>query len=550
VILRWLVLVIFVAHAAEPGYVDPKLCRGCHTTIYDSYARTGMARTFAPVSGVPPLDRFVHEPSRRIYRIVGRTLQRTDAGNANLLEKRIDFAIGSGSHSRTFVHRASDGRLLELPVSWYAEEGGVWAMSPGYDRADHSDFRREVTESCLFCHNGYPSAANAGLASGIDCQRCHGPGEAHASGRGPIVNPAKLPAARRLEVCLQCHLESASRTLPDAVRRFGRTTFSYRPGEPLAAYQVNFDFQHSAEDERLTVNNSAYGLMRSRCFLASADRLTCTSCHDPHRPGTPDVTATCRGCHASAHTASTARCAGCHMPKRRTEDAVHVWMTDHRIRKRPPTVETGFIAERHERQTGPVRLLYPATLSTSVEDNLYVAIVTVRSSANVRADIPKVEAAIRAASPTAPEPYVVLADAWRTAGEPRRALGAYRQALDHGGGGAHVYVAMGELLLQADRAAEAIPLLETALGRGSRDVPMRNTLAVLYGSENRFSEAERLLEEALHINSDEPLTWLNVGVVRQALGQKERAKAAYREAIRLQPDFTRARQYLEALSKN
>jgi len=168
----------------------------------------------------------------------------------------------------------------------------------------------------------------------------------------------------------------------------------------------------------------------------------------------------------------------------------------------------------------------------------------------VRADFPKVEAAIRAASPTAPEPYVVLADAWRTAGEPRRALGAYRQALDHGGGGAHVYVAMGELLLQADRAAEAIPLLETALGRGSRDVPMRNTLAVLYGSENRFSEAERLLEEALHINSDEPLTWLNVGVVRQALGQKERAKAAYREAIRLQPDFTRARQYLEALSKN
>jgi Tfp pilus assembly protein PilF len=238
------------------------------------------------------------------------------------------------------------------------------------------------------------------------------------------------------------------------------------------------------------------------------------------------------------------------MPQRRAEVAVHVLMTDHLIRKTPSTIETGPVAERHGRQTGPVKLLYPPTLSTSAEDNLYVAIGTVRSSANVRADIPKLEAAIRAANPMAPEPYVVLADAWRTAGEPRRAVAVYRQALDHGAGQSQVYVALGELLLQVNRAAEAIRLLQAALGGGSRDVPMRNTLAVLYGSENRFSDAERLLEEAVQINPDEPLTWSNLGVARQALGQKERAEAAYREAVRLEPDFTRARQYLEGVSKN
>ena len=66
----------------------------------------------------------------------------------------------------------------------------------------------------------------------------------------------------------------------------------------------------------------------------------------------------------------------------------------------------------------------------------------------------------------------------------------------------------------------------------------------------RRSDAARLLEEALQLNPDEPLTWLNAGVAWQAMGQRNRAEAAYREAIRLQPEFTRARQYLKALLEN
>src|SRR3954451_8660967 len=267
---------VAVACAAETGYVNTAVCRPCHTAIYDSYSRTGMARTFRAATAVPPLDGFVHAPSQRNYRTVegggGVRLRRTGIGGGNLLERRIDFAIGSGTHSSTYVHRTPGGRLIELPVSWYSADGGHWAMSPGYDRPDHSDFRREVTDSCLFCHNGYPSEANGGLAQGIDCQRCHGPGEDHVQRKGAILNPAKLPAQRRMEVCLQCHLESASRTLPDAVRRFGRSTFSYRPSEPLASWQLYFDFVRSADDDRITVNNSAYGLMRSKCFLNSGGR--------------------------------------------------------------------------------------------------------------------------------------------------------------------------------------------------------------------------------------------------------------------------------------
>ena len=64
-------------------------------------------------------------------------------------------------------------------------------------------------------------------------------------------------------------------------------------------------------------------------------------------------------------------------------------------------------------------------------------------------------------------------------------------------------------------------LLESALRDGSRDVAIRNTLAVLYSSRNRFPDAARLLEEALQLNPDEPLTWLNAGSCLAGDGTKE-----------------------------
>ena len=143
----------------------------------------------------------------------------------NVVEKSADYVIGSGNHARNYVHRTAEGTFVELPVSWYSEKGGYWAMSPGYDRSGQPDFSRNISTDCMFCHNAYPApkqrpssavmvALGERMPEGIDCQRCHGPGQAHvdAAGSGKatpeairktILNPARLSRDRQLEDCMQ-----------------------------------------------------------------------------------------------------------------------------------------------------------------------------------------------------------------------------------------------------------------------------------------------------------------------------------------------------------
>src|SRR5262249_43502735 len=131
----------------------------------------------------------------------------------------------------------------------------------------------------------------AKLPEGIDCQRCHGPGADHVRKaeegampeeiRKAIVNPARLNPEREMEVCMQCHLETTSFRLPNAIVRYERGPFSYKPGEPLPDFMLHFD-KLSAADDRFEIAGAAYRLRQSKCFLKSAAALRCTTCHNPH----------------------------------------------------------------------------------------------------------------------------------------------------------------------------------------------------------------------------------------------------------------------------
>jgi hypothetical protein len=63
--------------------------------------------------------------------------------------------MGSGNQVRTYLHRTDRGAPIELPLAWYAENGGTWAMNPGHDR-DYALSPRAVAYECMFCHNAYP----------------------------------------------------------------------------------------------------------------------------------------------------------------------------------------------------------------------------------------------------------------------------------------------------------------------------------------------------------------------------------------------------------
>ena len=264
-------------------------------------------------------------------------------------------------------------------------------MNPGFNIAQPMT-RRKVAYECMFCHNAYPAtppvahrdlSANpiytGALPEGIDCLRCHGPAggaAAHihaaetnapiAQIRGAILNPARLEAARSMQVCEQCQLETTSRPLPDRIRHFDRDPFSYTPDQPLTSFNAYFDQDPAkGRTDRFEIVSAPYRLRQSRCFLQSGGALTCQTCHNPHDLHKGPESATfyaeiCLKCHAPALKAKIVQrqhptsndCVSCHMPTRRTEDVVHASMTDHLIQRRPAPADV-LLAPRLEVTSTP-----------------------------------------------------------------------------------------------------------------------------------------------------------------------------------------------------
>lgn len=553
-----------------------RACAPCHREIWQGYRQTGMGRSFSlpTAENVGPLNRgstYFHAPSDSWFSLFlrdGKYFQRRHQIDStgkpiNLLEKRIDYVMGSGNHARTFLHRTPADTLIELPLGWYAEQGGYWAMNPGYDRPDHEGFRRGITYDCMFCHNAYPSipAAKATgsrypseLPMGIDCARCHGDGRRHieTAGAAPILNPARLTPQRQLDLCMSCHLESTSFHLPNAMLRRERGPFSFRPGEPLSDFILNFDHATgSGHENKFEIVSAAYRLRRSACFLKSNDKLLCTTCHNPHRaPRGAEAAAqynqACLKCHggkiAAADHSRDADCVQCHMPKRRTEDVIHAVMTDHFIERRPSTAGLiGPIVEKREDYRGRVVPYYPAKLETPL-DRLYLAAAQVKQKSNLTVGIAQLTRAIAAQAPARAEWYVDLGDALDSAGRLPEAVRWYREALRREPS-AETWLKLGAALRRVGGSAfnrkEALKALNKATELAPENAIAWHELALAHRDLGQMKDAEAALAKALERDPELPEAHNNLGVLRAA-SSPAAAEASWREAIRIKPDYADA----------
>ncbi|HVW12010.1 MAG TPA: tetratricopeptide repeat protein [Bryobacteraceae bacterium] len=597
---------------APNRYVDPALCAQCHADIAATYAKTGMGRSFYKPTAATAADTtahpYYHATSDTYIEMIernGKFFQRRwtkdfNGRETNIDEKQVDYVMGSGNHGRTYLHVTSRGTMEQLPLGWYADNGGYWAMTPGFDRPDYPGSTRVITYECVFCHDGYPTIPKGHdevgatpvfsqpLPEGIDCQRCHGPGGQHVEAaskpgaaaaeiRASIINPKKLSGARELEVCMQCHLETSTQTLPHDLRKFDRGPFSYQPGQPLGDFRLTFD-RAGGMGDRFEVAHGAYRMRESQCFLKSEGKLRCTTCHDPHNiPRGEQATAhynqVCQTCHGTAakpaafeampasppHSA-TANCVSCHMPKRRTDDAVYIVMTDHFIRARQPARDlTAPKRETPESETPPYRgevvPYYPKNMASSTtpaarkpeEAELYGAVSQIVEHSNMSGGVPLLENLVEKYKPADADFYADLADGLTAVGNTAKGLQYYEEAAQHAPDSELILRRLGSAQMDAGQLPRAEATLRRVTTLAPNDGGAWGMLAQVVLREGRAAEAKQMFERSIAIDPEVPEIHISMGSLLLAGGDGAGAEKEYREALRIQPNLPQAHMNLASV---
>jgi tetratricopeptide (TPR) repeat protein len=231
------------------------------------------------------------------------------------------------------------------------------------------------------------------------------------------------------------------------------------------------------------------------------------------------------------------------MPQRRTEDVVRVVMTDHKIQRKP---SLGLLTPRQEvaetdanAYQGPVTPYYPP----NPEDEMANAVAQVRAGSNLREGLSKL-AALRS---DRAEFYYELAEAHWKMRDAAGAFAAYESCLERNATFLPCLRAYGMALSSVGDAAKGAAVLERALAVAPRDARASHDLGLNLLGQGRAAEAVTHLRAASESDPDVAETHNALASALYETGDVAGAEREFREAIRVEPTYTMARQNLARL---
>ncbi|MGH9482397.1 MAG: cytochrome c3 family protein [Terriglobales bacterium] len=312
-------------------YVGSQACAGCHAAIYASWRKTPMANV-------------VRDPRLHPEAVLGDFHQPNPLVQFNLAQ--VALVYGSIWKQRYFTKRGGD--YYVQPAQWDIGNHRwlPYSVRPGEDwwapLFPPSNLERPTSQLCDGCHSvGYDIETKTPVEWNVGCERCHGPGRAHAAHptAANILNPASLDTLSGNDTCIQCH--SQGRPLGSIGGKVYDWPVGYRAGLALRDYWKLEDHTLGVTDFYYFADGTAHkNRMQGNDFVQSVmytRGITCFTCHDVH--GTPNpaelrkppqqLCLTChgpgspRGPHTatlSAHTHHPAdspgsQCIACHMPQ-------------------------------------------------------------------------------------------------------------------------------------------------------------------------------------------------------------------------------------------
>ena len=390
---------LYLNHSDTAKYVSMNSCKLCHQNIYNTFIKTGMGKSFgiatnekssADFSNATVYDKFSNMHYNAFWKNDSLYFKEWRLENKDTIHSRteqVNFIVGSGQHTNSHL-QSVNGYINQMPMTYYTQKKH-WDLPPGFENGFNTHFTRKIGLECMSCHNAYPDFVLGSenkyksVPTGIDCERCHGPGSIHVAQRQlgtkidtskfidySIVNPAKLTIDRQFDICQRCHLQG------NAILKENKSFYDFKPGQKLSDVISVFLPKYKNADEDFIMASHADRLKQSACFIKSYEKMTsagsassslkpykgamtCVTCHNPH----VSVKATnknvfndaCNNCHTSngksdllcteknvvlarnakqGHAPSIfLNCVSCHMPTSGSTDIPHVSVHDHYIRK-------------------------------------------------------------------------------------------------------------------------------------------------------------------------------------------------------------------------